>query len=214
MTSVSLQQALVSSYLQEFSVKKVIGHDRRKYRGIVGKYLFLIGLVIWCALFFDLFESISDVLLQRIVSVIVVIIYIGCFYELIDTYLDTLVVTDVWLVLFQWLNPFSQTTSVIQWVAIESIEHTRHGFRSGLLDLWSLSIQVEDQRFVFHRIESPSRTIQQILKAKSKATSYHFAENQLPPQATSASWTPEKETYSMFVEALGEVMEEYLKKKW
>ena len=211
MASLSLQQALVSSYLPEFSVKKVIGHDLRRYREIVGKYLFLIGLVVWCALFFDLFESINTVLLKWITSIVVVVIYVGCFYELIDTYLDTLVVTDLWLVLFQWHNPFSQTTSVIQWVAIESLEHTHLGFWSWVFNLWSLTIQVEDQRFVFNRIANPARTIQQILKAKEKATKYNSMENQLPPPSPSSS--TDKETYSIFVEALGEVMEEYLKKK-
>lgn len=211
MTSISLQQALVSSYLQDFSVKKVIGHDRRKYREIVFKYLFLIGLVAWCALFFDLFESINDVLLKWITSILVIVIYVWCFYELLDTYLDTLVVTDVGLILFQRHNPLSQTTSVIQRIAIESMEHTHNGFRSWLLNLGNLSIQVEDQRYLFPRITNPSKTIQQILKAKEKATRFQFGENKMPPPPPT-EWA-DKETYNIFVEALGEVMEEYLKKK-
>jgi hypothetical protein len=73
-------------------------------------------------------------------------------------------------------------------------------------------LQVEDQRFVFNRIANPARTIQQILKAKEKATKYNSMENQLPPPPPPSSST-DKETYSIFVEALGEVMEEYLKKK-
>ena len=191
----------------------MIGHDFRKYREIVIKYLFLIGLVIWCALFFDLFESISEVLLKWIYSILVVVIYLWCFYELIDTYLDTLVVTDMWLVLFQRHNPFSQTTSIIQRVAIESLEHTHHGFWSWVFNLWSLRIQVEDQRFVFNRIANPWKTIQQILKAKEKAMKHTLSENQLPPIPQHTSSSPDKETYNIFVEALGEVMEEYLKKK-
>jgi len=214
MSSVSLQQALVSSYLQEFVVKKVIGHDTRRYREIVIKYLFLIGIIFWCALFFDLFESISSVLLQRIYSVLVIAIYIWCSYELIDTYLDTLVVTDMWLILFQRSNPFSQTTSVIQRVAIESIEHTHNWFWASLLNLWSITFHVEDQRYTFKRIVNPLKTIQQILKAKEKATRYHLAENELPPLPRPLPTWWDKETYNIFVEALGEVMEEYLKKKW
>lgn len=214
MSSVSLQQVLVSSYLQEFVVKKVIGHDMRKYWEIVVKYLFLIGVIFWCALFFDLFESISDVLLKWIYSVLVLVIYVWCFYELLDTYLDTLVVTDMWLILFQWSNPFSQTTSVIQWVAIESIEHSHSWFRASLLNLGNITFHVEDQRYTFKRITNPSKTIQQILKAKERATKQHTYENQVLPTPPQLPTWWDKETYNIFVEALGEVMEEYLKKKW
>ena len=66
---------------------------------------------------------------------------------------------------------------------------------------------------MFNRITNPARTIQQILKAKEKATKYTSMENQLPPPPPASSSSTDKETYSIFVEALGEVMEEYLKKK-
>jgi hypothetical protein len=149
--------------------------------------------------------------MKRIYSVIVVIIYGWCLYELIDTYLDTLVVTDVGLVLFQRHNPFSQTTSIIQRVAVESLEHTHDGFRASLFNLGNLRIQVEDQRFVFNRISKPSKTVMQILKAKEKAVKWLRGENLYVPPPAPAQW--DKETYNVFVEALGEVMEEYLKKK-
>ena len=53
--------------------------------------------------------------------------------------------------------------------------------------------------------------MQQILKAKEKATRYHMHENKPAPPPPPMS--TDKETYNIFVEALGEVMEEYLKKR-
>lgn len=211
MGSFSLQHVLVSSYLQDFAVKKVIWHDSWKYWEIAAKYLFLIGVLVWCALFFQLFESINAVILQRIYSILVIMIYIGCVYELLDAYLDTIVVTDIWLILFQRHSPFAQQTIVIQRSAIETIEHQVHGFWSALLNLWSLRIQVEDQQHIYKRVTTPTKTMQQILKAKEKATRYHIQENKPAPPPPPVS--TDKETYNIFVEALGEVMEEYLKKR-
>lgn len=215
MATTSLQHAIISSYLQEFRVKKIIWHDSLQYGEIVLKYWVLFLLVAWCALFFDLFEAISEKVLQWIFSTLVIIIYIVCFYELLNKYLDALVISEEWLILFQRHSPFAQTISHIQRVAIESIEHAHSWFWSSLFNLGTLRIQVEDTRYVFNRIAQPAHTLQLILKAKDYWSKMRFTEN-MPPvvQQHHASSGNDKETYSILIEALGEVMEEYVKKKW
>lgn len=74
-----------------------------------------------------------------------------------------------------------------------------------------MRLQVEDQRYIFNRISSPTRSLQLILKAKAKYTSRHASENFLPPPPPPSS--DKSNNYDLFVEALGEVMEEYMKKK-
>ncbi len=213
MTATTLQHAIIGSYLQEFRVKKIIWHDNLQYGEIVIKYGVLFVLVAWCALFFDLFESINEKFLQWAFSFIVLIIYIVCFYELLNKYLDALVISEEWLILFQRHSPFAQTISLIQRVAIESIEHAHTWFWSSLFNLWTLRIQVEDSRYVFNRITKPAHTLQLILKAKDYWTKMRYTEN-MPPQIPQHPINKEnKETYSILIEALGEVMEEYVKKK-
>jgi len=46
MSDLSLQAALVSSYLPDFSIKKVIGHDPFLYRELIGKHLILLVMII------------------------------------------------------------------------------------------------------------------------------------------------------------------------
>lgn len=213
MTATTLQHALIWSYLQDFRVKKIIWHDSLQYGEIVLKYCVLFLLVAWCALFFDLFVTTYEKRIQGIFSVLVLAIYLVCFYELLNKYLDALVISEEWLILFQRHSPFAQTISHIQRVAIESIEHAHAWFWSSIFNLWTLRIQVEDSRYTFARIAKPAQTLQLILKAKDYWSKMKFTENMPPLPTHQSPHTDSKETYSILIEALGEVMEEYVKKK-
>ena len=74
-------------------------------------------------------------------------------------------------------------------------------------------IQVEDQKYMFRRIHAPMETVQKILNRKEKMTKLSYQEN-MPPLPKKEILTTNPETYNVLVEALGEVVQEYIKKKW
>lgn len=93
MSDISLQEALISSYLPDFSIRKVIGHDSLLYRELIIKHLVvLVGIVVISKLLRS-FPWVRDQIIRRVTSVLVIAVYGSCLYHLLDKYLDALVVT-------------------------------------------------------------------------------------------------------------------------
>lgn len=209
MSTASLQEVFIGSYLGNFRIKQVLWHDTLIYREKTILFLCLIGSVFLLFFVIFLIDSLQPYyqLWKWIFSVIILLIFFVAFYTLINDYLDVLVITDTWLIHFQWNNPLVQTTTVIQWVAIESIQQHRSWLWQTLWWLGTIRIQVEEEQYNFHRIQSPLRSIQQLLYRKGIFTKHQGAENVLPEKPASP------DSYNVLIEALGEVMEEYMKKK-
>lgn len=207
MSDISLQSALVSSYLPDFSIKKVIGHDTLLYREIMVKYFVLLMIISIIGRLVRQIPRIDAQIIRRTTSVLIIVIYAKCLYHLIDEYLDTLVITSWGLVLFRRNSPFAKSMSVIQRVAIESVQHKHAWIRESVFRLWDISFHVEDTVYTFKRVNSPLQTVSQVLKRKQQLSWHPTYENQpLVP-----SWQEKK--YDLLLEALGEVMHEYIEKK-
>lgn len=207
MPDVSLQSALISSYLSDFSVKTVIGHDTLLYREIIAKHFFLIAIVILLSGLLRNVAWIDEDILRRASSGLVIFIYISCIYQLLNDYLDGLVISPAGLILFKRNNPFARQMSVIQRVAVESIQHEHRGIRESMFHLGNISIQVEDEKFSFRRVRYPLQTVSRLLKRKQEFTGNIKFENQSMPT------TDKSGKYDLLLEALGEVMHEYIEKK-
>lgn len=97
--------------------------------------------------------------------------------------------------------------SVLQRVAIESMQHTHAGIWQSIFHLGDISLQVEDMTYTFRRVKKPLKTVSQLLQRKQRLIGHHAYENQPPAGEVSAK------KYDLLLEALGEVMHEYLEKK-
>lgn len=205
----TIQQLLVSSYLPDFSVKKVLWHDRLVYRWIFFHHC-LWFIIVWLGytVFSNTWRFAHDNIM-RATWILIIIVYWSCLYQLLDKYLDTFVISDSWLILFQRHHPFSQDITFIQRVSIESIQHTHRWFVSWLLNMGDIIIQVEDIKYNFRRIHAPMHAVNMILQWKSRMIAWTQQENVVIP-TTPKNNTP---SYDVLVEALWEVVHDYLKKK-
>lgn len=201
----SIRESLIKSYLQEEEVYEVIWHDITVFLKIALWYILLL-IVVWC-LRFALTNTLGDsTVLRRIMSSIWLALYIKWTIDLLDSYLDALLITNVWLLLFTWDWLFKQTVTNLQRVSTETIMYEQNSFRDTLFKKWDVRISVEDMKYTFKEVGHPAERVTQILSWKEKILwRYHYTENEVDPT--------EKDKYELLVEALGEVVTEYVEKK-
>lgn len=136
-----------------------------------------------------------------------VMIYLVACYQILDYYLDALVVTNSWLILYKWDGLFSKKVQNFQRVSIESIAEEKSWIRATLFDMGDIVITVEDKRIVFRDVQDSSTIISQISDRKYEMLYHHdaiIAENTALPKG---------DKFDILVETLSEVIEDYLDKK-
>ncbi len=126
-------------------------------------------------------------------------------YDIFDEYLDTIVITDKWLIHFrrEWL--WKQKTELLQWVSVESVSHEQNTFFDTLVNKGDVKIKLEDTIVLFKDIHNPWEASNLIIDYKDKILWRHnYLENEQHPE----SWK-----YNILIEALWEVVTDYVHKK-
>lgn len=200
-----IRESLIRSYLQEEEVYEVIWHDITVFLKIALWYILLL-VIVW-ALWYVLSNNIGDsAVLRWIMWSFWLILYIKWTIDLLDSYLDALLITNVWLLLFTWDWVFKQTVTNLQRVSTETIMYEQNSFWDTLFKKGDVRISVEDMKYTFKEVAHPAEKVTHILGWKEKILwRYHYTENEVEPE--------EKDKYELLVEALGEVVTEYVEKK-
>ncbi len=94
----------------------------------------------------------------------------------------------------------------MQWISLETVTSEQNSFADTLFKKGDISIRLEEEEHLFRNVHQPSAQVSMILVWKERIlgtrTSY---ENNPTEQA--------KDKYELLVEALGEVVSEYVEKK-
>jgi hypothetical protein len=201
-----LKHALIRKYLDDQEVYAVIGHDILVYLKIAGWYLFFLVLIYLLYMVLQRY-IISHAYLMRTAALMWICIYFKWLYDIADEYLDSLVVTNKGLVLFKrnWL--FDYKTDYLQWVSIESLSDEQNSFRDTLFKKWDISIKLEDERIRFKEVGHPWEKVHMLLHWKTKILwRYEYHENETTKEIS-------RDKYELLVEALWEVVTEYVEQK-
>lgn len=187
-------------------IYEIIGHDNLVYLRIALQYLLII-----CGAF-ALYRVLAKYLDHQYRSIwfgiFWVLVYLKSMYDIADEYFDSLVVTNLGLVLFSWNWLFSYSTHSLQRVSIEAISEEQNSLWDRLFKKWDLHIKVEDEQFVFRETENPTLQIANIIKRKHKilGRNPYTEENELSDDR--------QDRFNLLVEALWEVVSEYVERKW
>jgi len=126
-------------------------------------------------------------------------------YEIFDEYLDSLIITDKGIIHFRRDGLWKQKAEMLSRVSIESISHEQNTFWDSLIHKGDIRIKLEDTITKFCDISEPAEVSNTILQYKDKILGRHnYLENEV-------SHEPDK--YNILIEALGEVVTEYVEKK-
>ena len=148
----------------------------------------------------------SQPFLQTLWAWIGFFVYLKCMYDIFDEYLDTLIATDKWLIHFRRDGLWKQKSDLIQRVSMESLSHEQNSFFDSLVNKGDVFIKLEDTSITFRDISDPANTTNKIIDYKEKILWRHnYLENEQNNELSGK--------YNVLIEALGEVVSEYVEKK-
>lgn len=201
-----LKHALIKKYLDDLEIYAVIWHDILVYLKIVSGY---IALLVLLYILFSVLQRyvISHTYMVWTAALMGITIYVKGLYDVADEYLDSLVVTNRGLILFRRNGLFDYKTEYLQRVSIESIAEEQNSFLDSLFKKGNIIIKVEDERIRFKEVSHPAHLVSQLLNWKSKILwRYEYHENETSTELG-------RDKYELLVEALWEVVTEYVDKK-
>lgn len=197
---------LLNKYLNT-EIHYIISHDWWKYTKLI--LIFSLILILIIALYLNiyiLFNSTALKILNIIFAAIWMLIYIIFTVNFINLYLDTLVVTNSWLILFEWSWLFKYSTESIDWNSIQAIEDEQSWLFDIILNKWDLKIKRAWESYTFQDVSSCSTERNKIIEYKDK-----FEEKK--QELKEENEQPELDKFDVLVETLWEVILDYIKKK-
>lgn len=200
-----MREQIIRKYIETDHIYDIIWHDMRRFVETAVKYcLFL--FVLWVIYVYGI-SILQQPFLQTIWAVIGILIYTKMMYDIFDEYLDSLVITDKGIIHFKRDGLWKQKAEMLSRVSIESVSHEQNSFWDSLIGKWDIKIKLEDVITRFDDVSDPAVVSNKILEYKDRILWRHnYMENEVKHE-------PDK--YNILIEALGEVVTEYVeKKKW
>jgi len=199
-----MRDQIISKYIQTEHIYDIIGHDVWLYIQTWLQYSLLI--IFLGLLYVFAIKPMNQPFLQLIWAVIGFFVYVKCLFDIFDDYLDTLVATDKGLIHFRRDGLWKQKSDLIQRVSMEALSHEQNSFFDTLVNKGDLFIKLEDTSITFRDISDPALTTNSIIEYKEKILGRHnYLENEQNNELSGK--------YNVLIEALGEVVSEYVEKK-
>lgn len=132
----------------------VISHDPWIYFGLMIKYLlFLVALRVW---YYYIQMIVEFEYLNIVLWVIGLILYSRFIIWFLDYYLDSIVLTDGWLIIFRWDGFLKQTSESVTWDSIESVFDEQSGIIDLLLKKWDIKVKRQWEVYTFKDVSHPT----------------------------------------------------------
>lgn len=201
----AIREHMILSYLVDEEVYAIIGHDFLMYLKIAAFYMTL--LLVLVVIRFGVTTYITDTWYVTLaVGLVWVWIYTKGLFQILDRYLDALLITNKWLVLFRRDGIFKHKNLTMQRVSIETVSYEQNSFWDTIFKKWDITIYVEDEQHSFRNAAYPAESVAKILERKERIIGNAYVmENTIDDDSRSK--------YEMLVEALGEVVTEYVEKR-
>lgn len=200
-----LRKHVIQQHIQSEHIHHVIGHNSSVFLKLIFKnaiFLTLIYLIFLLVSWYITWEY-----TKWIVAGIGVILCIKCLLDFFNLYLDGLALTPSWLTLFLWDGLLKAKTEVFTRDKISSVSYVQNSLRDKIFLKGDILIRLEHEiEFPFEQVSYPKKQMNKIIKFKDQYGSIKEVETQ--------KWiAQEEQKLSILVEALGEVVKEYLDKR-
>ena len=200
----TLRQLILSKYLHHQNVYETIGHSTWVYVKIFVLYLVLILAI--TVLFVFVRQLYPLVRVSYIWAILLLGIYLKCVWDLFDEYLDALLITDRWLARVTRDNPFRHRVDTIERWSLETVSDYQETFIDSIVKKGHLKISLIEDDYYFRDIWLPAVASTMILDYKDMM----LAKSHSP---AAADEEPDHDKYKLLVEALWEVVTDYVSRK-
>ncbi len=191
-----LRQSILQKHLKDRKIYRIIWHHWLKYVNSILKNLFLLLLLYFSYTYLVLlFESFY---LDLFFAVLWLLVYFVFMISVMDIYLDSIAITDKWIVLFRRNGLLRQNTEHIQWESAQSVYDEQIWIMDIIFWKWNIKIKRQDEIYLFDNISSPSAVTNYIVQIRDSINSQED-ENE------------DVDKFDVLVETLWEVILDYVK---
>jgi hypothetical protein len=201
-----LRTYLIQKYVDVTEVEQIVGHSSFVYiRGMIlySLLLFLvyIGYVLW-------HQHAPGLLFTKwIAGVIGLVLFVRWVISFLNLYLDCLLLSKATLTIFLWDGLLEYRTEMLDWSKINVVSHRQNSFWDKVCGKGDLIIQLDNSTdFSFNDVHHPKKYATKLLLFKKN---YEDAQN----MKIEKDLKGDQRNFEVLVDALGEVMKEYLDKK-
>ncbi len=200
-----LRKYLIRTYLSGNSPDYIIGHSSSMF---IRPTLLIILLIFVLYVVFSLLEHyVASPVLLWVFVWLGMILLIKHTIDFLNFYLDCLVLSPAGITLFMREGVFEYKTDFFEWQTIETVAHTQDSFWDKVFSKGDLSITINHAiTFPFENVPNPKKMAKIIQQTKEKHSMRIESSNETIGQSNTAD-------YSVLMEALGEVVQEYVQKK-
>lgn len=196
-----IRKAILKRNVNTSEIHHVIGHNGSVFFKIFLIYLWvLVGLLL---LFLVLDRYVTRPYLKWIFAWAWFIALIKFCLDFFDLYLDSIVLVDTGVILYLWEWLLEYKTERFDWDKIESIWFNQKWLWDKVFMKWDIMIRLEHGvEFPFENVTNPKKQADKILQYK-----WRFS---VPVPVTDPE--TENKKFDVLVEALGEVVKDYIDK--
>lgn len=198
-----IRKSIIQKNINTSEIHHVIGHNGSVFLKLFLKYLII--LLILLLLFLILDRYISWEYLNWSFALFGLIFFVKFVIDFFNIYLDSLVLVPTWIIFYLWEWLLEYKSESFDWERIETVSHNQNGIWDKIFFRWDILIRLEHGvEFPFEKVSNPKKQAAKILQLKSRFIRV------LPEESSNLS---DNNKFDVLVEALWEVVKDYIDKK-
>lgn len=197
----TLKLWLIEQYVEHQNILHILPHAWAEYLVLSVKYIVVVVVLWFCAQFLGE----STTWLFACIGLLLCVKYI---YDFVDSYLDSVVLTDKWITIVKIDKWFKYKVDFFEWKSIISISSTQTWFIDKFFNQWSLTISLDhDSDYYIKNISRPNTQVSMLNMYKFDALSrLKQAEEDAKQEIINQ---PDK--FEILVDTLSDVIGSYMK---
>jgi hypothetical protein len=201
-----LRKEIIKRYVEVENIHHVIWHNGSiLMREVLKTLLFLFVAYL---IYLWIIQYSNREYRNRIFAFIGLYFFIKFVVNFLNLYLDALIFSDKWITMFMREGIREYKTDVFERDRIETISFNQNSVRDKIFGKWDITIKLEHWvDFPFENISHPKRQVWKIMRMKD-----YFVWQKKEQDLKDLEW--EESKFNILVEALWEVVKEYMEKWW
>ena len=163
----------------------------------------MVIVLVWVYFFYEMFATFSPDYSKYISWTVLLLFYMWITVNFFVVYLDTIVFTKSSVIIFKVHGMFNSTSDNIAYESIESIFMEQDWIVDIILNKWNIIIRRQWHVNTFTDVENPSKEVSEIDR---------IIDEKKQDRLTVKKEKPKDDNFSVFVEAMWEIMKEYKSK--
>lgn len=192
-----LKEKVISRYIWDQEILNIVWHDWYVYFKVVFKYWLIL---LWLVFIHNVLVQYLDIIyLNFFFGSIWLIVYVFFVISFLDSYLDSIILTKNWIIIFRWEGFLRHNTESIRWEAAQSIYHEQNWIIDIIFNKWNVKIKRQDEIYLFEDVWNPRSTTNILTSTRDRILSEVDEEE------------PDMDKFDVLVDTLWEVILDYVR---